>query len=543
MKRTKKSFKILFCCLLLCFTTLKGIAQNASGFKTVTIDKRVKDFPEKYSKATPIDAFISMSNILANGKMGMMRAYNTSRSQKSLPKEDTPDREVTEESKNQILNWQIKEYIIYKDSTAAVISKISDANSVHLILYFSKENGEWLCAGEDQGMEFVNAQRKAANHLPTLAAYIPMTELLKQIPKDTANFINYIKAHGKEPKNYVLEKLAKHKLVIYGEVHRRPVSWNLLRQVIADPRFVETTGTVFMEFGSYNQEELDRFYKQEELDKSLLLNIFGRQQLGGWTDKGQFDFMISLRELNKKLPDDKKIKVICADEQMAWPSVKTAEDFQSQLKNMKDRNTQMADIIEQTIQLSADSRNSLFIVGYGHGYKSHVPGTFSTPPGQIPALSAGAQLVQRFSDHDIFSIFPHSPSMSNTRGSEGKLRNGLFDYVFEMNGNMPLAFDLKNSRFGKEPFDAMIPMKFNPKAESYSDNFDGYIFFGKLEDEEKGAPLIELFTDDFVNELKRAATIIGTRTMYDMPINNLTKEHIITTLEKQANGKLWRFDE
>lgn len=540
MKRIKESFKIVCCCLIF---SLTAISQNSNDFKTVILDKRVKDFPEKYSKATPIDAFISMSNIIANGKMGMMRAYSTSRSYKSLPKESTPDREVSADFKNGILNWKVKECIIYKDSTAAVISQLNDANPLHLILYLSKENGEWLSVGEDNGMEFVDAQNKVKGHLPTLASYIPMVEILKQTPKDTINFIKYIKTYGKQPKNYVLEKLAKHKLVIYGEMHRRKVSWDLLRQIIADPKFVKTTGTVFMEFGAYNQKEFDRFYEQEELDESILLNIFGRQQFNGWFDKGQFDFMIALRELNKKLPNNKKIKVIFADEQVPWPSIKTAEEFQSRLKNMKDRNTQMADIIQWTIQSSKDTRNSLFIVGFGHAYKSHVLGTFSTPPGQTPALSAGAQLVERFSGNDIFSIFPHCAVMSNTGALGGKIRNGLFDYVFGLNGNIPIAFDLKNSPFGKEPFDGMIPMKFDPKAGSYSKNYDGYIFFGKLEDEEKSTPLLELFTDDYVNEIKRRATMMGVMDLYNVPIKDVKKEHIINTLKTNANDKLWNLDE
>ncbi|WP_165024903.1 erythromycin esterase family protein [Dysgonomonas sp. ZJ279] len=543
MKRIKRSFKIVCCCLVFSLTTLTAISQNTNDFKTIAVDKRVKDFPEEYSKATPIDAFISISNITANGKMSMKRAYSSYSIYQSFSKQRTPDREIPEELKNKILNWEIKECIIYRDSTAAVISTMDDANSFYLIIYFSKENGEWLLAKEDGVGEFVDAQNKAINHLPMLASYIPMMEVLKQTPKDTVNFTKYIKTHGKQPKNYVLEKLAKHKLVIYGEMHRRTASWDLLRQIIADPKFVETTGTIFMEFGAYNQEELDRFYAQEELDKSILLNIFGRQQLAGWTDKGQFDFIIALRELNKKLPNNKKIKVIFADEQLAWPSIKTAEEFQSQSKKSKDRNTQMADIIQQTIQSSKDSRNSLFIVGFGHGYKSHIPGTYSTPPGQIPALSAGAQLVERFSDNDIFSIFPHCPSVGNKGEMGGRIRNGLYDYVFEMNGNTPIAFDLKNSPFGKEPFDGMIPMKFDPRAGSYSNNYDGYIFFGKLEDEENSTPLLELFTDDFVNELKRRATITGMVNLYDVPIKDLNKEHIINLLKKHGTGKLWNFDE
>lgn len=541
MRKIKKTFQIVCCCVAFSLTSLTAVSQNTNDFKTITVNKQVKEFPEKYSKETPIDVFISMMNIIANGKMSMKREYS-SYTIRSAYKQNTLDREVSEDYKNQMLNWKIKEYIVYKDSAAAFICSMNDANDFHLIIYFTKENGEWLNVKEDAGGNLENSHEVALNRLPIMASYIPMIEVLKQTPKDTINFTNYIKTHGKHPKNYVLDKLAKHKLVIYGEMHRRPVSWHLMRQIIADPKFVETTGTVFMEFASFNQKEWEHFYEQEDLDKSILLKIFGSQQINGWVDKGQFDFMIALRELNKKLPAEKKIKVVFADFQVSLESIETKEQFMAELKNAKDRNTQMADIIQQTIESSSDNRNSLFIVGFGHAYKTHIPGMASTVPGQVPALSAGAQLVERFSDEAVFSILPHCATINNNGFVEGKVRNGIFDYAFEVNGNKPVAFDLKDSPFGKEPFDAFLEVKYDSRVGKYSDNYDGYIFFGKLENEMKGELLLELFTDDFVNELKRRATMLGMKQLYNMPIENLNKEDIISSLKKNEVGKLWNFE-
>jgi hypothetical protein len=47
-------------------------------------------------------------------------------------------------------------------------------------------------------------------------------------------------------------------------------------------------------------------------------------------------------------------------------------------------------------------------------------------------------------------------SRSNVGRSGGKIRNGLYDCVFEMNGNVTVAFDLAGSPFGREPFDASL---------------------------------------------------------------------------------------
>ena len=58
----------------------------------------------------------------------------------------------------------------------------------------------------------------------------------------------------------------------------------------------------------------------------------------------------------------------------------------------------------------------------------------------------------------------------------------------------------------------------------------------------KGELLLELFTDDFVFELKRRATIVGIKQLYNMPVENLNKEDIINSLKKNEAGKLWNFE-
>lgn len=439
MKKINPSIRLIYLCFVLFLISLAASSQESSDFQTIQINKQNKDFPVKYNCNTPMDAYVSINYIMANGKQGLWRSYSTYRFYCSFAKESTPDKEVSEITRNEILNRIAKECIIYKDSTAAIIS-VSENDSIYDIRYLSCEKGKWLNAGNDARESFQKTRDIVIGNLPRLASYIPMIDQLKQTPIDTINFINYIKKHGKAPRTYVLEKLAKHKVVVYGEAHRRKISWDLLKEVIQSPDFVNTTGTVFFELPSHKQQELDLFYAKQELDIDILLDVFGCEQINGWHDKDEFDFMIALRELNMKLPENQKIKVVLTDYQTQWGSIKTEEELKS--FPQKNRNTNMADVIEQTLKESSDTRNSLFIVGYMHAYKSHVPGLFS---GKELALTAGAQLVEHFSDRAVFSIFPHCPTISNSGTIDGKIRNGLYDYVFEVNNNIPIAFDLADS--------------------------------------------------------------------------------------------------
>ncbi len=543
MKKIKK-IRLIGLCVAFAFIALASMAQNANDIQTITVNKLVKDFLVEYKQDTPLDAYLSIAHIYAYGKRGLLKAYSSYSLHYTFPQKDTPDESVSDEQRDKILNRKILECIIYKDSAAAVIYTIG-TNPMYFIRSFSKENGKWLNSNEIRPQQSIEkAKESIIPHLFKLAASIQRTERLKQIPTDTLAFVNYLKANGKPPHQYVIEKLAKHKLVIYGEIHRRKVSWNLLTKVTQEPDFVKTTGTVFFELPSHKQKDLDRFYAQDTVDKSILLDIFGCLLINGWYDKDEMDFMITLWKLNKTLPENQQIKVVLADFQPPWDSLKTKEDYED-YKNLhdKDRDTHMADVIEQTLKTTTDNRHTLFIVGDMHAYKSpDVPG-HDAAEGEEPAPTAGAQLVERLSNENVFCIFPHQMTISNAGEIEGKLRFGLFDYAFDMNKNIPVAFDLAGSPFGNEPLDAILEEKYNPKMGRYEDNYDGYIFFQKLEREEKGNRLYELVTDEFVNEIKRRLYITGIPEDevwgYDTPVKDLTKEIILEKVKQWGKGKQW----
>ena len=78
-----------------------------------------------------------------------------------------------------------------------------------------------------------------------------------------------------------------------------------------------------------------------------------------------------------------------------------------------------------------------------------------------------------------------------------------------MNGNKPIAFILKDSPWGKEPFDGLFDVSYKCNIGSFADNYDGYIFLGQLDTELSYGELYELYSDDFVKEFNRRAGFNG----------------------------------
>lgn len=515
----------------LLFVLADSFAQNLSAdYKSIVVNRRVKDFPDKFDLSTPLNAGLSFYYIMINGTENLWRDASAERI-KPFFQSDAPNLNVGQEQKDKFLNDSIKEVIIYKDSIAYFITSRSNSLYIYRVLIF--ENGKWVNNGEDSRNDIQTVRNIFKTAAPLILANSYKIEVLNKVSTDTLSFLHYAKSQGKMPKAFMLETLAKHKLVIYGEVHRRQVSWDLLRETIKDPQFAKIVGTVFLELPSNQQPEFDRFYANEKLDTEIVLNILRSQQIYGWWDKGEYEFLVDLWHVNQKLPKKERILVIGADEQPSYQSIHTPEELNTFMRTSEDRNEHMANTIERIIKSKPDKRNNLFIVGYMHAYKSDVPTNFPEYTRADPKFSAGAELSKRFSKEDVFVVFQHSPIMDNSGNLFGEIRQGLFDTVFAQLGNTPVAFNLHNSPFGAELFDADRELSQDYRTGSFENNFDGYIFLDPLKDELGDYVLYEIWSDEFVQELERRFALMNTsvKDWYDIKESN--KESIIQYFKEQ----------
>lgn len=534
---------ITFTITILLFIASANAQESLTNeFETMPVNKKVGDYPDKYDMSTPLNAFVSYMYLSINGKNSMRKKSTSERMRASMPAEDTPDSQVPEAQKQMLMNLPIDEIIVYRDSVAGVISKFNE--STYLVRVFSREDGKWLNAGENAAQGLEGARSMFASMAPEYTGYIRAISQPNIVSSDTLAFVNYVKKNGKDPKAFILNKLANHKLYIYGELHKRKASWDLLKSVINDPSFPQHTGIVFLEMSSDSQEKLDKFFAGKTMDKEILLDILRSVQIEGWDDRGMYEFVQDLWKINQKLPEKNKIKVTLTDIPRPFGSMKNNQEFNDYFRTkVIDRNQQMADIIEAGLKASADGRGGLFIVGAGHAFKAKVAmgGGASAPEGQKPKLSAGAQLKERFSDKDVYISFVHSAIVSNSGNVEGLTRNGIFDYAFASAGNKPVAFDLAGSPFGKERFDAFIELKYVDGIGKYENNYDGYIFLMPLKDEGPKYLLTELFTEDFVKELHRRAAIMGYDDWWEHGgrVKDITLEDIRKHHQKEAQGKYW----
>lgn len=516
-----------------CFSAFSQIEEN--DFKQVPVNRKVKEYSLEIDLSTPLSSYLSREYIMVSGKERLWHEISTYAFD-YLFDANVPDKTVSPESQEQILERRITQVLTYKDSVASVIS-YQEQEGNYYTNFCVLEDGLWRNRGQNYYATEEVAIRESKRILPIFYEELPIVLWVKRIPTDTKPFVDYLKAQGNEPVKFLLDKLANHKLVIYGEMHRTTASWDLLRRLIKSPHFSQTTGTVFMELPSHMQPVMDQFLNETEIKPELLLDIMREEQPYGWWDKGEFDFLKDLWQVNRSLEPAQRIRVVLADYQIPYSRIQSA--IEKDTIKEEDRNTHMANVIERHLTNNHDTRNNLFIIGFGHAQRSDEPGGYSTPDGMEPALTVGTQLFHRLPEGEVFITRFHTINIDNLGRFQALIRKGFFDRVFAENGNQPVAFDLKDSPFGREPYED-LDAGISASTSSFADRFDGYIFLGALPTLPAGEVLHELFTDDFIQEMKRRATYLGTTDREDYwfgkKADELTPDYIIQVLEEQERG-------
>jgi len=131
---------------------VKKGALDVSDYKTILINKAVKEYAINNKQDSPLNSFVGYKRILSNGKMSKTRALSCSYLQNKL-EDNAPDKIVNKKKRDKNLNTIVNKIFIYNDVFAGVVNRMYD--DYYGLWYFYKENGKWLNAGEDMGGDTV----------------------------------------------------------------------------------------------------------------------------------------------------------------------------------------------------------------------------------------------------------------------------------------------------------------------------------------------------------------------------------------------------
>ena len=154
-----------------------------------------------------------------------------------------------------------------------------------------------------------------------------------------------------------------HPVVALGDPHGLAEQMEFYAAVVRDPRFARDVRNVVVEFGASSQQAvIDRYVAGETVPYAELRKVWN--DTVGWAPPpalvGFVKFFAAVREVNKALPRDRRIKVWLGEPPLDW-SAATPERIQAA---MGARDTYPAALIRDRIL--AKGEKTLVIYGLGH---------------------------------------------------------------------------------------------------------------------------------------------------------------------------------
>ena len=136
------------------------------------------------------------------------------------------------------------------------------------------------------------------------------------ISEEIKPLVNYIEQNNISPVDYVMDLFEKYDVVVIGErSHMDMTQYDLINQIVSDPRFIAKVGHVFHEVGGYNMtDELNAILKgtypdETEFDMELVKVIFNMNFMPLWDKTNYTKFLKDVYLVNKNLPLKEKISV------------------------------------------------------------------------------------------------------------------------------------------------------------------------------------------------------------------------------------------
>lgn len=194
----------------------------------------------------------------------------------------------------------------------------------------------------------------------------------------------------------ILDAFKAHRVVALGEGdHGNEQGHRFRLALIRDPRFSSVVTDVVVEFGNaLHQSLMNRFISGEEVDHAQLRQIWqDTSQLNTvWDTPIYEEFFRAVREVNRTLAPERRIRVLLGDPPIDWERVGTFKDVFAQMREVGDRDAHPTGVIRR--EVLATDRRALVIYGDFHLDRTPAPLRIGCQPGSAIPCHPGSIVDQ-----------------------------------------------------------------------------------------------------------------------------------------------------
>ena len=306
-----------------------------------------------------------------------------------------------------------------------------------------------------------------------------------------------IEKEGKDPIDFVVDKLQNHDLIIFDDaLHTAVEPFEFYQELIKMPAFYTNAQYIFLEAVSINQQpHIDAYFEADTEDVELLYPAFQEGFSGlGWPYKTYFDLLHTIYLLNKILPENQQFKVIAVSNPTYWSEIQTAKDLELFRKTLRSHDFLMYKTIADQMNNFNEGKKGIFLTNTRHAYKK-----IRNQNNEL-YWNCGTFFYQ-WHPGKTYSIRFHNVSLYFEKEETVKIKwdriaNGIWDSVFKTTGDKPVAVPLKNNVFGNERYIGNHMLDVFPDQTMYDAN-DAIIFLNPLEKMHKTAKVDFIYTKKF----------------------------------------------
>lgn len=298
--------------------------------------------------------------------------------------------------------------------------------------------------------------------------------------KGIESYVEFLKTQNTSPKDYILSLFNTYDIVILQEsYHGESTQWDLISEIVQDSVFIDKVGHIFTEYGSaMHQDKIENFLNTKFENDTILEQetaILMDYMTGGF-----FYFIKNLNLLNSRLPDSIKLMHHYCDV-IDWDYFSTFSRVElSKTKLNRDSLLAQVTIDWYKRQCSENKRHKCLIVTntrHSFGYAGGMEKVKNSKGlARFTCGNQGQYIWEQFPKKtaSVMSV-KYIPVRVFVLPFIQPIHFGKWEKSFELNGNKPLGFDLKDSPFGDDIFDAKYARGANNQL-NYSDIYTGLIF-------------------------------------------------------------------
>ena len=333
-----------------------------------------------------------------------------------------------------------------------------------------------------------------------------------EVPDSIASYVSFIDKQKLSAKDYIISLFDRYDIVVFCErTHEELTQYELFSDLFSDSRFYNQVGDIFMELGGSNyDDEINNYLfsenlSQEQSNKKALEIQRNAMWYPLWENYNYHFLLTSLYQINKALPEQKKIKLHPTDIAIHWNEIKTASDVKAKIVNRAvqfGRDSVIANnIISYIIKNNASSakRKKYFIILNSAHATRGVYTLFNEP-----TKSATSYLFEKFGERvaNVLVNFQNLLNLTTTSALPEALPilKGKLDAAFEFLGLDDKGFDIKGSPLENQRFENMTMQDTSVTNEKV---FTGFVFYESFPRQEQVDGVPGLVDETFKPELVR----------------------------------------